>query len=189
MNMKITTKSRYAVEALVSLASQSQGKYAINLQNISKQTDISVSYLEQIFSNLKTAQLIDSHKGPGGGYWLTREPHEISIGDIMRAVDHTKGSLVDGMDGAIWRDLAVKMESYMDSISLATLLPPKSSSPNLPDANLIHKKVDQKKAKKMLSNLKPMIAQSPKRMAKDIGSIANSVFSWGGQLNSKALKS
>ena len=64
--MKITTKSRYAVEALVSLASQSQGKYAINLQNISKQTDISVSYLEQIFSNLKTAQLIDSHKGPGG---------------------------------------------------------------------------------------------------------------------------
>jgi hypothetical protein len=54
---------------------------------------------------------------------------------------------------------------------------------------LIHKKVDQKKAKKMLSNLKPMIAQSPKRMAKDIGTIANSVFSWGGQLNGKALKS
>jgi Rrf2 family iron-sulfur cluster assembly transcriptional regulator len=187
--MKITTKSRYAVEALVSLASQSQGKYAINLQNISKQTDISVSYLEQIFSNLKNAQLIDSHKGPGGGYWLTREPHAVSIGDIMRAVDHTKGSLVDGMDGEIWRDLAIKMESYMDSISLATLLPPKSSCPNLPDANLIHKKVDQKKAKKMLSNLKPMIAHSPKRMAKDIGSIANSVFSWGGQLNGKVLKS
>jgi Rrf2 family iron-sulfur cluster assembly transcriptional regulator len=188
MNMKITTKSRYAVEALVSLASQSQGKYAINLQNISKQTDISVSYLEQIFSNLKTAKLIDSHKGPGGGYWLTRPPHEVSIGDIMRAVDHSKG-FTDGLDGAIWRDLAIKMESYMDSISLATLLPPKSSTPDLPDANLIHKKVDQKKAKKMLSNLKPMIAQSPKRMAKDIGSIANSVFSWGGQLNSKALKS
>ena len=186
--MKITTKSRYAVEALVSLASQSQGKYAINLQNISKQTDISVSYLEQIFSNLKTAKLIDSHKGPGGGYWLTRPPHEVSIGDIMRAVDHSKG-FTDGLDGAIWRDLAIKMESYMDSISLATLLPPKSSTPDLPDANLIHKKVDQKKAKKMLSNLKPMIAQSPKRMAKDIGSIANSVFSWGGQLNSKALKS
>jgi len=186
--MKITTKSRYAVEALVSLASQSQGKYAINLQNISKQTDISVSYLEQIFSNLKTAQLIDSHKGPGGGYWLTRPPQEVSIGDIMRAVDHSKGS-ADGLDGAIWRDLAIKMESYMDSISLATLLPPKSSTPDLPDANLIHKKVDQKKAKKMLSNLKPMIAQSPKRMAKDIGSIANSVFNWGGQLNSKALKS
>jgi Rrf2 family iron-sulfur cluster assembly transcriptional regulator len=138
---------------------------------------------------LKTAQLIDSHKGPGGGYWLTRQPHEVSIGDIMRAVDHTKGSLVDGMDGAIWRDLAIKMELYMDSISLATLLPPKSSAPDLPDANLIHKKVDQKKAKKMLSNLKPMIAQSPKRMAKDIGNIANSVFSWGGQLNNKALKS
>jgi Rrf2 family iron-sulfur cluster assembly transcriptional regulator len=187
--MKITTKSRYAVEALVSLASQSQGKYAINLQNISKQTDISVSYLEQIFSNLKTAQLIDSHKGPGGGYWLTRLPNQISIGDIMRAVDPSKGSVADGLDGAIWRDLATKMESYMDSISLATLLPPKSSTPDLPDANLIHKKVDQKKAKKMLSHLKPMIAQSPKRMAKDIGSIANSVFSWGGQLNSKALKS
>jgi hypothetical protein len=106
----------------------------------------------------------------------------------MRAVDHSKGS-ADGLDGAIWRDLAIKMESYMDSISLATLLPPKSSTPDLPDANLIHKKVDQKKAKKMLGNLKPMIAQSPKRMAKDIGSIANSVFSWGGQLNSKALKS
>jgi Rrf2 family transcriptional regulator, iron-sulfur cluster assembly transcription factor len=186
--MKITTKSRYAVEALVSLASQSQGKYAINLQNISKQTDISVSYLEQIFSNLKTAQLIDSHKGPGGGYWLTRQPEEISIGDIMRAVDQAKGATTDGMDGAIWRDLAVKMESYMDSISLATLLPPSSGSPDLPDANLIHKKVDQKKAKKMLGNLKPMMAHSPKRMAKDIGSIANSVFSWGGQLNSKALK-
>ncbi len=161
----------------------------LTCKNISKQTDISVSYLEQIFSNLKTAQLIDSHKGPGGGYWLTREPHEVSIGDIMRAVDHSKGSVADGLDGAIWRDLAIKMESYMDSISLATLLPPNSSSPDLPDANLIHKKVDQKKAKKMLSKLKPMIAQSPKRMAKDIGSIANSVFSWGGQLNGKALKS
>jgi Rrf2 family transcriptional regulator, iron-sulfur cluster assembly transcription factor len=188
--MKITTKSRYAVEALVSLASQSQGKYAINLQNISKQTDISVSYLEQIFSNLKSAQLIDSHKGPGGGYWLTRQPHEVSIGDIMRAVDHSQGV----SSGWVWTGrfgviLAVKMELYMDSISLATLLPPKSNAPDLPDANLIHKKVDQKKAKKMLSKLKPMIAHSPKRMAKDIGSIANSVFSWGGQLNNKALKS
>ena len=186
--MKITTKSRYAVEALVSLASQSHGKYAINLQNISKQTDISVSYLEQIFSNLKMAQLIDSHKGPGGGYWLTRQPEGISIGDIMRAVDQGKGSVTEGLDGEIWRDLAIKMESYMDSISLATLIPPSSNSPDLPDANLIHKKVDQKKAKKILSNLKPMIAESPKRMAKDIGSIANSVFSWGGQLNNKALK-
>jgi Rrf2 family iron-sulfur cluster assembly transcriptional regulator len=188
MNMKITTKSRYAVEALVSLASQSQGKYAINLQNISKQTDISVSYLEQIFSNLKTAQLIDSHKGPGGGYWLTRPPEAVSIGDIMRAVDQGKGSATDGLDGEIWRDLAIKMESYMDSISLATLIPPSNNNPDLPEANLIHKKVDQKKAKKMLSNLKPMIAHSPKRMAKDIGSIANSVFNWGGQINNKALK-
>lgn len=185
--MKITTKSRYAVEALVSLASQSQGKYAINLQNISKQTDISVSYLEQIFSNLKTAELIDSHKGPGGGYWLTRSPQAVSIGDIMRAVDQAKGSS-EGLDGEIWRDLAIKMESYMDSISLATLIPPSSNNPDLPDANLIHKKVDQKKAKKMLGNLKPLIAHSPKRMAKDIGSIANSVFSWGGQLNNKSLK-
>ena len=84
MNMKITTKSRYAVEALVSLASQSQGKYAINLQNISKQTDISVSYLEQIFSNLKTAQLIDSHKGPGGGYWLTRPPEALTKARVLR---------------------------------------------------------------------------------------------------------
>ncbi|MDP3621336.1 MAG: Rrf2 family transcriptional regulator [Polynucleobacter sp.] len=184
--MKITTKSRYAVEALVSLASQSQGKYAINLQNISKQTDISVSYLEQIFSNLKSAQLIDSHKGPGGGYWLTRAPEAVSIGDIMRAVDQAKTS-VEGMDGAIWRDLALKMESYMDSISLATLLPQTPPDQEFPETNLIHKKVDQKKAKKMLGKLKPMIAKSPQRMAKDIGSIANSVFNWGGQLNRKAL--
>jgi hypothetical protein len=107
----------------------------------------------------------------------------------MRAVDQGKGSATDGLDGEIWRDLAIKMESYMDSISLATLIPPSSNNPDLPEANLIHKKVDQKKAKKMLSNLKPIITQSPKRMAKDIGSIANSVFSWGGQLNSKVLKS
>lgn len=185
--MKITTKSRYAVEALVSLASQSQGKYAINLQSISKQTDISVSYLEQIFSNLKSAQLIDSHKGPGGGYWLTRSPEEVTIGDIMRAVDQAKALAEDGVDGAIWRDLAIKMESYMDSISLASLLPQTDSHHELPEANLIHKKVDQKKAKKMLGKLKPIIAKSPQRMAKDIGSIANSVFSWGRQLNRKAL--
>lgn len=182
--MKITTKSRYAVEALVSLASQSQGKYAINLQNISKQTDISVSYLEQIFSNLKSAQLIDSHKGPGGGYWLTRTPEQVSIGDIMRAVDQTKPLAVEGVDGAIWRDLAVKMELYMDSISLASLLPQSLPDKELPEANLIHKKVDQKKAKKMLGKLKPMIA--PQRVAKDIGSIANSVFNWGYQLNKKS---
>ena len=80
-----------------------------------------------------------------------------------------------------------KLRSRMQNISVV-LQENQRTLANL-NAQVAAKKVDQKKAKKMLSNLKPMIAQSPKRMAKDIGSIANSVFNWGGQLNGKALKS
>ncbi len=87
--MKITTKTRYAVRALVDLANQPKGK-AIPLIEIAKRQSVKLKYLEQIFLKLRQAKLIKSKKGPGGGYFISRAPDSIKIGDIMKAVGESK---------------------------------------------------------------------------------------------------
>ncbi|MDJ0894701.1 MAG: Rrf2 family transcriptional regulator [Alphaproteobacteria bacterium] len=84
--MRLTTKGRYAVMAMVDLASNSQGR-PIALADIAERQDISLSYLEQLFANLRRAGLVMSVRGPGGGYKLSYDPADMRIADIALAVD------------------------------------------------------------------------------------------------------
>lgn len=84
--MMLTSKGRYAVMAMVDLAVNGSGK-PISLADISKRQDITVPYLEQIFSRLKAGGLVKSVRGPGGGYVLSRTAGEVNVADIIMAVD------------------------------------------------------------------------------------------------------
>lgn len=84
--MKISTKGRYAVRALLDLAMQ-QSQDFTSTKDIESRQGISERYLEQIFGHLREAGLLKSRRGPKGGYRLAREPHRISIAEIMRAAE------------------------------------------------------------------------------------------------------
>ena len=84
--MKISTKTRYGLRALVDLAVHMAGEQ-VPLAYIAERQNLSVNYLEQVFSLLKKAGIVRSIKGSQGGYILTRKPHEITVGQIIRAVE------------------------------------------------------------------------------------------------------
>lgn len=84
--MQLTSRGRYAVSAMVDLAKH-QGSGPITLASISERQFISLSYLEQLFRKLRENDLVTSVRGPGGGYTLAKEPSEITISLIMRAVN------------------------------------------------------------------------------------------------------
>lgn len=84
--MQLTSKGRYAVAAMVDLA-KNQGEGPITLSSISERQFISLSYLEQLFRKLRENNLVDSVRGPGGGYLLAKPANEITISDVMRAVN------------------------------------------------------------------------------------------------------
>lgn len=84
--MKLSTKGRYAVMAMVDLARYSSGR-PIALADIAERQEISLSYLEQLFAKLRRGALVSSVRGPGGGYLLARAPAELRICDIIMAVD------------------------------------------------------------------------------------------------------
>jgi len=83
--MRITTKGRYALRAVVNMAKTSKGK-PVPIKRISREEEISAEFLEQICFRLKNAGIVRSVRGPGGGFLLNREPHAISIYDIFQAV-------------------------------------------------------------------------------------------------------
>jgi Rrf2 family iron-sulfur cluster assembly transcriptional regulator len=93
--MKLSTKGRYAMVALTDLATQREGTLS-SLGDISKRQDISLPYLEQLFVKLRRAGLVDSVRGPGGGYKLALAPSEIRISDILAAVDETVSAMHTG---------------------------------------------------------------------------------------------
>ncbi|SLN34734.1 HTH-type transcriptional regulator IscR [Roseovarius albus] len=93
--MKLSTKGRYAMVALTDIALQN-GDDLVNLGDISKRQDISLPYLEQLFVKLRRAELVESVRGPGGGYRLARPASDIRVCDILAAVDETVDALHKG---------------------------------------------------------------------------------------------
>ena len=95
--MKLTAKGRYAVTAMMDLALQTKAcmesnqkngdEFRVVLTDIADRQHISLSYLEQLFSNLRKANLVNAVRGPGGGYSLAKNSHEISVAEILAAVD------------------------------------------------------------------------------------------------------
>lgn len=93
--MKLSTKGRYAMVALADLALASSEEL-VTLAEIAKRQDISLPYLEQLFVKLRRADLVESVRGPGGGYRLSRSPSEIRVSEIMEAVDETVSAMHQG---------------------------------------------------------------------------------------------
>ena len=93
--MRLTTKGRFAVTAMMDLALRDKDA-PIALAGISERQDISLSYLEQLFGKLRRYALVESVRGPGGGYRLARAPSEIRVSEVMEAVDESVNALETG---------------------------------------------------------------------------------------------
>ena len=93
--MKLSTKGRYAMVALTDLAAQPDDRL-LSLAEISKRQDISLPYLEQLFVKLRRAELVESARGPGGGYRLSRPAADIRVVDVLAAVDETVSAMHTG---------------------------------------------------------------------------------------------
>ena len=130
--MKLTTKGRYAVTAMLDLALH-QGQGPINLSEISSRQGISLSYLEQLFSRLRKGGLVFSSRGPGGGYSLGRASTDISVSDVISAVDETVDATrchgkknCRGEDRCLthdlWEELSQQITGFLSNISLASLV-------------------------------------------------------------------
>jgi Rrf2 family iron-sulfur cluster assembly transcriptional regulator len=127
--MRLTTKGRYAVLALVDIAANCCGR-PITLAEIAERQDISLSYLEQLFCKLRKRGLVQSARGPGGGYRLARAPEQTRIADIVLAVDEPMLGCGDVADPArpahptdvLWLALGREIERFLGSVSLADLL-------------------------------------------------------------------
>ncbi|MEW5710146.1 MAG: Fe-S cluster assembly transcription factor [Pseudomonadota bacterium] len=130
--MRLTTKGRFALTAMIDLGLQGGAKPTA-LAGISERQKISLSYLEQLFSKLRRHGLVESMRGPGGGYTLARPMAEISVADIILAVDEPidatlcggKEDCKDGercMTHELWAGLNERIYEYLSSVSLAQLV-------------------------------------------------------------------
>ena len=135
--MKLTTKGRFAVTAMLDLAmSEAQhgaGNKPVTLAGISERQSISLSYLEQLFSRLRRQGLVSSVRGPGGGYKLAKNYADISVAEIINAVDEQIDATQCGgnencrdesrcMTHDLWATLNSKILDYLDGISLADMV-------------------------------------------------------------------
>ena len=130
--MRLTTKGRFAVTAMLDLALRG-GKNPVTLAGISERQDISLSYLEQLFSRLRRHELVESVRGPGGGYYLARALDDVSVADIIRAVDEPIDATQCGgkenchdehrcLTHDLWTWLNAHIYDYLDNVTLATLV-------------------------------------------------------------------
>ena len=128
--MKMSTKGRYAVMAMIDIAQQTQGE-PVSLAEIAGRQDISQEYLEQLFGKLRKAGLVESSRGPGGGYRLARAARDVAVAQIILAVDEelqltrcggdavegcVKGERCNAHD--LWSSLGRQMMNFLSSVSL-----------------------------------------------------------------------
>lgn len=137
--MRLTTKGRFAVTAMVDLALR-HNRGPVTLAAISERQHISLSYLEQLFGKLRRASLVSSVRGPGGGYNLAQPANHISVADIVTAVDEPLDATQCGgkencqddkrcMTHDLWATLNEKMYEYLSSVTLADLVAHQSGKP------------------------------------------------------------
>lgn len=130
--MRLTTKGRYAVTAMLDLALH-HGHGPIALAEVSARQGISLSYLEQLFSRLRKKGLVSSSRGPGGGYQLGLEMDQISVADVISAVDESVDATRCGgkknctsehrcLTHDLWEQLSAQIYAFLNNISLAQLV-------------------------------------------------------------------
>ncbi|MBF8222744.1 MULTISPECIES: Fe-S cluster assembly transcriptional regulator IscR [Halomonadaceae] len=130
--MRLTTKGRYAVTAMLDLA-MNASREPTSLADISRRQEISLSYLEQLFARLRRAQLVKSVRGPGGGYLLAVAPEAITVARVIDAVNESVDAtrcqgLSDCQQGDVclthhlWCELSRQIHGFLDGITLADLI-------------------------------------------------------------------
>jgi Rrf2 family iron-sulfur cluster assembly transcriptional regulator len=130
--MRLTTKGRFAVTAMLDLGLQA-GRGPVTLAAISQRQSISLSYLEQLFGKLRRHNLVESVRGPGGGYYLAKPLDEVSVASIITAVDEPLDATQCGgkencqeerrcMTHDLWARLNEKMFDYLESVRLSDLV-------------------------------------------------------------------
>ncbi|HEY3301816.1 MAG TPA: Fe-S cluster assembly transcriptional regulator IscR [Methylophilaceae bacterium] len=130
--MRLTTKGRFAVTAMLDLAINEVDK-PVTLAGISERQHISLSYLEQLFSRLRRNGLVKSVRGPGGGYHIAKQHNEISVSEIISAVDELIDATQCGghencrderrcMTHELWSSLNVKILEYLSGVTIADLV-------------------------------------------------------------------
>ena len=146
--MKLSTKGRYAMIALVDIALQG-ADHLVTLADISRRQDISLAYLEQLFVKLRRANLVESVRGPGGGYRLARNASDIRVVDILTAVDETldamhkgagasgavSGSKAQSLSNRLWESLSANVFVFLHQARLSDVaenaMAPCPAVPNL----------------------------------------------------------
>lgn len=130
--MRLTTKGRYAVTAMLDLALH-HGNGPTALADIARRQGISLSYLEQLFARLRRQGLVSSVRGPGGGYNLARDSGDIHVAEVIAAVDESLDTTRCGGEGNchndgpclthdLWQDLSDRIYSYLSQVSLQELV-------------------------------------------------------------------
>ncbi len=130
--MRLTTKGRFAVTAMMDLALRGEDG-PVALAGVSERQKISLSYLEQLFGKLRRCNLVDSVRGPGGGYCIARPLALVTVADIIRAMDEPLDATQCGgrenchdehrcMTHDLWSTLNTKMYDYLSSVTLADLV-------------------------------------------------------------------
>ena len=172
--MRLTTKGRFAVTAMIDLALR-QNNGPVTLAAISQRQQISLSYLEQLFGKLRRHELVESTRGPGGGYTLGRKASEITVADIIVSVDEPLDATNCGgkencsgeggrcMTHELWASLNSRMVEFLDSVNLQKLV-----DDQLAKGVVIESTPAVKKAVFAAPTVKPMRINAP-----------NSVFALG----------
>lgn len=130
--MRLTTKGRYAVTAMLDLALH-DGRGPVTLADIAERQGISLSYLEQLFAQLRRRGLVKSTRGPGGGYRLGQESEQIAVADVITAVDESVDATRCGgrencqgeercLTHDLWQDLSQQIHEFLSDIDLAELV-------------------------------------------------------------------
>lgn len=138
--MKLSSRSQYAITAMLELALHEKTR-PVTLFDISQKQKISLSYLEQLFANLRRHELVRGRRGPGGGYVLARDVKDISIANIVAAVDDIKeisssepALSSDGVSSdALWNNISHQIYDYLRGITLSDFLQqPKAQAATTP---------------------------------------------------------
>ena len=122
--MRLSTRSRYAVQALAEMAIRSPGGDLLTLNEIAAAGMLSVAYLEQLFGRLRRAGLVESARGPGGGYRLGPPAARITIAQIVEAVDEPIGPDApgNGPADALWVELGEQIRLFLSAVTLADVV-------------------------------------------------------------------
>ena len=126
--MKLSAKGRYAIKAMINIALNTS-KQPKTLLEIAKHQGISLSYLEQLFALLRKHNLVSGIRGPGGGYKLSAEPENITIAQIINAINSnvTHNETPERKDEVIWSKFSAKLCNYLETVTLGSLITENSS--------------------------------------------------------------